>query len=68
MSTKVTEVHPNKIFTGVIASENRISIYTQLHSDVDLSPNGLLSLVIDIEQAKALHGSLGEWLSMKDNK
>jgi hypothetical protein len=68
MSTKVTEVHPNKIFAGAVASENRLSIYAQLHSDVNLSPNGLLSLVIDVEQAKALHDSLGEWLSMKDNK
>jgi hypothetical protein len=68
MSTKVTEVHPNKIFTGAVAIENRISITAQLHSDVKLASNGLLSLVIDAEQAKTLHDSLGKWLSTKDKE
>ncbi|RDL15925.1 hypothetical protein [Serratia fonticola] len=68
MSTRVIKVHPNKIFTGVVESESMISIYTQLHSEVNLSPNDLLSLIIEVEQAKALHDSLGEWLSMKDKK
>ncbi|EKG9330532.1 hypothetical protein O5N96_004241 [Salmonella enterica] len=67
MTTNIVDVHPDKITLDGVVREGKIRLITHLHPDLKLNGNSMLAINLQLEQLKAIHEQIGDYLDKHKN-
>lgn len=67
MTTNIVDVHPDKITLDGVVREGKIRLITHLHTDLKLNGNSMLAINLQLEQLKAIHEQIGNYLDKHKN-